>query len=56
MTYEASQLARDNGIKHNLIIDNGATEFNGAPTATALAIGSDESEVLDPLFGNLKLY
>lgn len=49
-------LARSHNLEANLIIDSGATEFNGAPTATALAIGPADSEILDPLFGNLKLY
>lgn len=48
--------AQLNGIEVHMIIDNGVTEFNGSPTATALAIGPDEDDVLDPLFGGLKLY
>jgi|PlaIllAssembly_1097288.scaffolds.fasta_scaffold00009_9 PTH2 family peptidyl-tRNA hydrolase len=52
----AFQLAREHGIEAKLITDNGTTEFNGVPTVTALAIGPEDSEVLDPLFGNLKLY
>ena len=43
-------------IKSELIVDSGATEFGGVPTATAVAIGPDDSFVLDPLFGDLKLY
>ena len=49
-------LAKEFGITAKLITDNGTTEFNGVPTVTALAIGPEDSEVLDPLFGNLKLY
>lgn len=52
----AFQLAKEFGIQANLITDNGTTEFNGVPTVTALAIGPDDSDALDPLFGNLKLY
>ena len=52
----AFQLARDHNIQAKLIVDNGATEFSNAPTVTALAIGPEDSEVLDPLFGNLKIY
>lgn len=48
--------AQNAGITAHLIIDNGTTEFNGRPTATAVAIGPEDSTVLDPLFGNLNLY
>lgn len=53
---DAFQIAKDHGIQANLITDNGTTEFGGVPTVTALAIGPEDSYVLDPLFGNLKLY
>lgn len=53
---KAFQLAKEFGIAAKLVTDNGATEFNGAPTVTALAIGPEDSDALDPLFGNLKLY
>ena len=43
-------------VNSQLIVDSGATEFGGVPTATAVAIGPDDSFVLDPLFGDLKLY
>jgi peptidyl-tRNA hydrolase, PTH2 family len=36
---ELHQKALDNGLRSNLIEDNGATEFNGVKTLTALAIG-----------------
>ncbi len=48
--------ARNAGITAHLIIDNGVTEFNGNLTATAVAIGPEDSTILDPLFGNLNLY
>lgn len=48
--------AQNAGITAHLIIDNGTTEFNGHPTATAVAIGPEDSTILDPLFGNLNLY
>lgn len=53
---DAFRLAKDHGIQAKLITDNGTTEFGGVPTVTALAIGPEDSDVLDPLFGNLKLY
>jgi peptidyl-tRNA hydrolase, PTH2 family len=36
---ELHQKALDNGLRSNLIEDNGATEFNGVKTLTALAVG-----------------
>jgi len=36
---ELHQKALDNGLISHLIIDNGATEFNGVPTMTCCAIG-----------------
>lgn len=48
--------AHNAGIMAHIVIDNGTTEFNGHPTATAVAIGPEDSNVLDPLFWNLNLY
>lgn len=39
-----------------LITDLGATEFHGQPTVTALAIGPNLDERIDPLTRHLKLY
>lgn len=50
--YEA---AKRNGIAASLIQDAGHTEFNGVPTYTAVAVGPDESIVIDPITGNLSL-
>ncbi len=36
--------------------DEGATEFAGVPTVTALAVGPDYSDLLDPVTGWLDLY
>jgi len=36
---EVHQKALDTGLISHLIIDNGATEFNGVPTMTCCAIG-----------------
>ena len=38
-----------------LITDAGATEFNGVPTNTCLAIGPAKNEEIDKITGNLKL-
>ncbi len=50
------QAARDAGVESHLIIDAGATEFHGEPTATAVAIGPDRDTRIDPITGTLKLY
>lgn len=39
-----------------VIEDTGLTEFGGVPTFTALAIGPDTDENIDPVTGHLKLY
>ena len=39
----------------SLIQDAGATEFHGVPTYTAVAIGPDYPERIDPITGELKL-
>lgn len=43
------------GIPCSLIRDAGKTEFNGVPTFTAVAIGPDYPENIDPITGHLKL-
>ncbi len=43
------------GLECHLITDNGATEFNGVPTKTCLAIGPDLDERIDPITQHLKL-
>lgn len=40
----------------HLVEDAGHTEFGGVPTITALAIGPDTDERLEPITGQLKLY
>jgi PTH2 family peptidyl-tRNA hydrolase len=51
--YEA---AKDAGLEAHLIADAGMTEFAGVPTVTALAIGPDFDDELDPVTSSLKLY
>lgn len=51
--YDKAQAA---GIVCSKILDSGFTEFHGVKTYTAIALGPDSAEVLDPLTGSLPLY
>ncbi len=51
--YEAARAA---GIEAHLITDAGKTEFGGVPTTTAVGIGPDEAERIDPVTKHLRLY
>lgn len=44
------------GLQSRIILDNGATEFNGVKTNTCVAIGPDYAEKVDAITGKLKLY
>lgn len=44
------------GLQSHLIVDAGKTEFNGVPTPTAVGIGPDITEKLDPVTRHLRLY
>jgi len=48
--------AEEAGLVVSLIQDLGHTEFHGEPTYTALAIGPDYDDRLDPVTGKLELY
>jgi peptidyl-tRNA hydrolase, PTH2 family len=48
--------ARDAGLQSHLVTDSGLTEFHGEPTITALAIGPDFADLIDPITGHLELY
>lgn len=48
--------AQEAGLTSSLIQDAGATEFNGVPTFTAVAIGPNDADAIDKITGNLKLY
>lgn len=52
---EIYDIAKASGLYVSKIIDSGATEFNGVPTLTALAIGPDISELIDNVTGHLQL-
>lgn len=43
------------GLLVHVITDNGATEFNGVPTNTCIAIGPDLAERIDPITSHLRL-
>lgn len=45
--------ALDEGIMTHLVVDNGATVFNGVKTRTCVALGPDIPENLDPIVGHL---
>lgn len=49
------QKAKQARIIAAFIEDNGATEFNGVKTLTAVAIGPDRSNRIDNITGHLKL-
>lgn len=44
------------GVRAELIMDDGKTEFDGRITMTALAIGPDYVEKINPITGHLPLY
>jgi PTH2 family peptidyl-tRNA hydrolase len=48
--------ARELGLRSHYIVDEGWTEFNMQPTITCLAIGPNESSLIDTITGNLPLY
>ena len=48
--------AKEAGLETHIITDSGYTEFDGVPTITCLAIGPDESEKIDPVTKDLRLY
>ncbi len=50
------RVAKESGLLVGLIQDNGATEFNGVKTYTALAIGPAYDEQIDKLTSSLPLY
>lgn len=51
--YEAAKAA---GLEAHLVTDKGDTEFHGTPTQTAVAIGPDYAENIDPITKDLRLY
>ena len=53
---EIFQKAKESKLEVHLITDAGRTEFAGIPTKTCLAIGPDNSDKIDKVTGELKLY
>jgi peptidyl-tRNA hydrolase, PTH2 family len=47
--------ARQAGIPAQMVVDNGVTMFNGVKTVTAIVLGPDWNEKLDPLTSHLSL-
>jgi len=50
------QDAKGADLVAEIIEDAGLTEFGGVPTVTAVAIGPDYDERIDPVTGHLTLY
>lgn len=50
------QKAQYYGLRSHFIEDEGITEFHNVPTITCLAIGPNQSDEVDKVTGNLKLY
>ncbi len=48
--------AKSLNIIAHMCVDSGVTEFDGVPTKTCIAIGPDDSEKIDAITGELKLY
>ena len=53
---ELADKAKEAGLEVHVIEDNGLTEFGGVKTVTALAIGPDYCEKIDPVTNHLRLY
>ncbi len=49
------ETAKSIGIPCSMIVDAGLTEFGGAPTKTAVAIGPDWEDKINEVTGHLKL-
>ena len=53
---EVFEKAKNANLPAVYIVDNGTTVFHGIPTPTCVGIGPAKKEILDELFGELKLY
>lgn len=53
---KVQQAADDAGVVNRLVYDAGLTEFHGIETATALAVGPDYDDLIDPVTKDLELY
>lgn len=53
--YIIQEKAKEAGIPHALIRDNGATEFHGVITPTCICLGPDDADKIDLITKNYKL-
>jgi peptidyl-tRNA hydrolase, PTH2 family len=53
---DVQRRAEDAGLVVHLVVDDGLTEFGNVPTRTALAIGPDYDDRIDPVTKDLELY
>lgn len=53
---ELASQAREAGLVVEIVRDAGKTEFDGVPTNTAISIGPDYDDKIDPITRDLKLY
>jgi PTH2 family peptidyl-tRNA hydrolase len=53
---DVHETAKSTGLVSELIEDTGLTEFHGQATYTAVAVGPDYDEKIDPVTGHLTLY
>lgn len=51
---ELYETVKKAGLICSLVLDSGLTEFNGVPTYTAVAIGPDDPDKIDPYTKHLK--
>ncbi len=53
--HEIHHQAKEAGLTTAFVVDKGTTEFQGIPTATAVAIGPAPAKEIDKITGELKL-
>lgn len=53
--FEVEKQAKEAGIIHALIKDNGVTEFHGVQTPTCICLGPDEADKIDVITGKFSL-
>lgn len=54
--HQIAKKAKECNLRHSLILDEGRTQFEGIHTYTALSIGPDLVEKINPITGHLKLH
>lgn len=53
---QVAKKAEEAGLETHIVEDSGYTEFKGEKTVTAVAIGPDYNENIDPVTESLELY